>query len=66
MAEVIERVSGVRYHRGHVWRMILREQLGWTRQRPGRRAVERDDEAIDRWVRKRWPTVKKAPGVGVL
>ena len=65
VAEVIERVTGVRYHRGHVWR-ILREQLGWTRQRPARRAVERDDEAIDRWVRERWPKVKKAPGVGVL
>jgi transposase len=63
VAEVIERVTGVRFHRGHVWR-ILREQLGWTRQRPARRAVERDDEAIDRGVRQRWPRVKKAPGVG--
>jgi transposase len=63
VAEVIERVTGVRYHRGHVWR-VLREQLGWTRQRPARRAVERDEEAIDRWVRERWPKVKKAPGVG--
>jgi transposase len=61
VAEVIERVTGVRYHRGHVWR-ILREQLGWTRQRPARQAVERNDEAIDRWVRERWPNVKKMPG----
>lgn len=60
VAEVIERVTGIRYHRGHVWR-VLREQLGWTRQRPARRAVERDDEAIDRWVRERWPKVKKTP-----
>ena len=60
---VIERVTGVRYHPGHVWR-ILREQLGWSRQRPARRAVERDDEAIDRWVRERWPQVKKARGAG--
>ena len=63
VAEVIERVSGVRYHPGHVWR-ILRQQLGWTRQRPARRAVERDDEAIDQWVRERWPNVKKVPGAG--
>jgi transposase len=61
VAEVIERVTGVRYHRGHVWR-ILREQLGWTRQRPARQAVERDDEVIDRWVQERWPKVKKMPG----
>jgi transposase len=63
VAEVIERVSGVRYHPGHVWR-VLREQLGWSRQRPARRAVERDDEAIDQWVRERWPQVKKVPGAG--
>jgi transposase len=62
-AEVIERVTGVAYHPGHVWR-ILREQLGWTRQRPARRAVERDDEAIEVWVKKRWPQIKKVPGVG--
>ncbi|MGW3470079.1 winged helix-turn-helix domain-containing protein [Saccharopolyspora sp. NPDC000995] len=30
---------------------ILRERLGWSRQRPARRAVERDDEAINRWVK---------------
>jgi transposase len=63
VAEVIERVTGVTYHPGHVWR-ILHEQLGWTRQRPARQAVERDDEAIDRWVKERWPKVKKAPSGG--
>jgi transposase len=63
VAEVIERVTGVRYHPGHVWR-ILRQQLGWTRQRPARRAVERDDAAIERWAKQRWPKVKKVPGVG--
>jgi len=61
VAEVIERVSGVSYHPGHVW-YILRDQLGWTWQRPARRAVERDEEAIERWVNQRWPQVKKEPG----
>jgi transposase len=63
VAMVIEATTGVRYHPGHVWR-ILRERLGWSRQRPARRAVERDDEAIDRWIKERWPKVKKAPGAG--
>ena len=63
VAEVIERVTGVSYHRGHVWR-VLREQLGWTRQRPARQAVERDDAAIDRWMKERWPKIKKVPGGG--
>jgi transposase len=63
VAEVIEAVTGVSYHRGHVWR-ILREQLGWTRQRPARQALERNDEAIERWAKERWPKVKKAPSAG--
>ena len=61
VAEVIERVSGVSYHPRHVWR-ILREQLGWTWQRPARRATERNDEAIHQWVKGRWPQVKKGRG----
>jgi transposase len=58
VAEVIEHVTGVSYHPGHVW-YVLRDQLGWTWQRPARRAVERNDEAIERWVKKRWPHLKK-------
>ena len=60
VGEVIEKTAGVSYHPGHVWK-VLREQLGWSRQRPARRAVERDDEAIARWVKQQWPRVKKTP-----
>lgn len=63
VADVIEAVAGVRYHPGHVWR-VLREQLGWSHQRPARKAAERDDAAIDAWVKTRWPQIKKAPGAG--
>jgi hypothetical protein len=34
--------------------------MGWSRQRPARKATERDDEAIERWVNDRWPRVKDA------
>lgn len=57
-AKVIEAETGVRYHRGHVWK-LLTDKLGWSRQRPARRAVERDEEAIARWVRKDWPRIKR-------
>jgi transposase len=63
VAAVIEAVTGVRYHPGHVWR-ILRRQLGWSRQRPARRAVARDDAVIEQWVKQRWPKLKKARSVG--
>src|SRR6266496_1206696 len=61
VADVIERVTGVAYHPGHVW-YVLRDQLNWTWQRPARRAVERNDEAIAHWVKKRWPQLKKGLG----
>ena len=61
VAEVIQHVTGVSYHPGHVW-YVLRDQLDWTCQRPARRAVERNDEAIERWVKQRWPQLKKPRG----
>jgi len=54
---VIEKTCQVRYHPGHVWKVL--GQLGWTRQRPARRAKERNEAAIARWMRGRWPQVKK-------
>ena len=59
---VIESVTGVAYHRGHVWKVL--RSLGWSRQRPARQATERDDEAIATWIKDRWPRVKKTPGDG--
>lgn len=59
---VIEAVTGVAYHPGHVWKLL--RELGWTLQRPARRAVERNDEAVARWVAKDWPRVKKTPADG--
>ena len=61
VAEVIERVTGIRYSQTQTW-TVLWKRLGWTRQRPARRAVERTQEAIASWVSKDWPRIKKAPG----
>ena len=60
VAVVITQLTGVRYHPGHGW-VILRHRLGWTLQRPERRASERDEEAITRWVAQEWPRIKKGP-----
>jgi transposase len=60
VAVVITQLTGVRYHPGHVW-VILRHRLGWSLQRPERRASERDEEAITRWVQQAWPQIKKGP-----
>jgi transposase len=63
VSDVIEEATGVRYGTTQTWR-ILRERLGWTRQRPARRALERNDEAIATWAAEDWPRIKKAPGAG--
>jgi transposase len=55
--DLIEYRTGVRYHEDHVWRIL--RKLNWTCQRPSARALERDEEAIRRWKKYRWPRVKK-------
>lgn len=60
MAAVIERETGERYHPGHVWRVL--RGLGWSLQRPARRARERDEQAIESWRKRSWPRLKKTPG----
>jgi transposase len=57
IAEVIRQEFDVEYHRDHVGRLM--HQLGWSAQKPERRAVERDEDAIRRWKQKDWPRVKK-------
>src|SRR2546427_9511751 len=64
VATVIERLTGVHYHAGHVW-YILRG-LQWSLQRPARQARERDERAIRQWVAERWPTLKKTHGAATL
>lgn len=59
IAEVIEVRFCVRYHRDHVGRLM--RSLGWSCQKPERRAIERDEDAIGRWKREVWPEVKKTP-----
>lgn len=59
VAEVIARVTGVRYHPGHVWRLL--QQLGWSRQKPRRWAMERDPDKVQAWLEETWPAVKKGP-----
>ena len=61
VADVIEATTGVRYGQTQTWE-LLRGRLGWSRQRPARRAVERDDDSVVRWVKEQWPRIKDGPG----
>ena len=61
VADIIHRRFGVRYHVHHVGRLL--RALGWSPQKPRRRAIERDEAAIQRWVKEEWPRIKKTPPV---
>ena len=57
VAWLIQRRFGVRYHAAHVSRLL--HGLGFSPQKPTRRAVERDEARIQAWIEQDWPRVKK-------
>jgi transposase len=61
VADVIETTAGIRLGQTQTWDTLSR-RLGWSRQRPARRALERNDEAIANWVANDWPRIRKTPG----
>ena len=55
---MIRKEFGVSYHPAHVSRLLkaLRQSF-W--QKPQRRANQREEEAIDTWKDKKWPSLKR-------
>jgi transposase len=53
VAGVLHEELGVRYSNSQVSRIL--KTLGWTPQVPITRAIQRDEEAIDRWRSNVWP-----------
>src|SRR5436190_3490922 len=56
VAVLIKRHFGVEYHPEHV-RKILHQRLGWTSQKPRRKARERKDKEIERWKGDEFPRI---------
>jgi len=54
VTRLIRRRFGVSLHPDHV-RRFLRSRLGWTGQKPQRKARERDEDGIARWLREEFP-----------
>jgi transposase len=59
VAGVIRAEFGVSYHPARVSRLL--RECGWSAQKPIRRASQRDEAAIRRWLEERWPALKKTP-----
>jgi transposase len=53
--ELIRRLYGVTFSEVHVWRLL--GALGFSSQKPERRAIERDEQAVLAWKRKTWPAL---------
>jgi transposase len=56
VARLIERFFGLSYHPEHV-RKILKRRLGWTSQKPRRKARERNDKEVERWLGDEFPRI---------
>lgn len=57
IALVLKEEFGVRYHKGHVARLLT--ELEWTPQAPIIRAIQRDEKAIGRWRAKVWSELRR-------
>lgn len=49
----------ITYDQATVWRVL--KKMNWSPQRPAKKAIQRNEEAIEIWRKKRWPQVKKKP-----
>lgn len=55
---LIHRLTGVRFGQTQVWRIL--GALGFSPQKPEKRAIERDEDAVRAWKRRTWPVLKKS------
>lgn len=56
---LIKRLHGVTFGQTQIWRIL--GGLGFSAQKPERRAIERDEDAVQTWKQKTWPGLKKKP-----
>src|SRR5580765_4138211 len=54
---LIERLDDVKFGQTQIWRIL--GGLGFSVQKPERRAIERDEDAVQTWKRKTWPALKE-------
>jgi transposase len=59
VGKLIAREFGPAYSNVHVMRLL--RELGFSCQKPEKRAIQRDAQAIAQWKTKRWPALKKKP-----
>ena len=58
IGKLIEKEFAVVYTPSAVWRLLVQD-LKWSRQKPERRAIQRDEAAIEQWKKHTWPQIRK-------
>ena len=61
IGDLIQKKFGVEYHVNHIGRLL--RSMGWSPQKPEKRARERDEKVIQKWIRVDLLRIKKKPGV---
>jgi transposase len=56
---LIEKRFGIEYSDVNVWRIL--GAMGFSSQKPEKRALERNEQAVAQWKRRTWPALKKKP-----
>lgn len=56
---LIEKRFGIPYSDVNVWRIL--GSMGFSSQKPEKRAIERNEEAVAKWKRRDLPALKKKP-----
>lgn len=59
IGNIITQKYGVEYSVGHLWHLLRR--MGFSCQKPEKRALQRSEPEIVRWKRHGWPALKKKP-----
>lgn len=62
VAQVIEKHFGIEYDLSSIWHIL--KGLGWSCQKPERRARECNEDAVAVWRKEDWPRIKKSPKNG--
>lgn len=57
--QLVRREFGIVYSHTGGWELL--RGLGFSPQKPEKRALQRDEHAIAEWKRKTWPALKKKP-----
>lgn len=56
---VIQRMHGIEFSQTQIWRIL--GSLGFSPQKPDKRAIERNEDVVRSWKRTKWPALKKKP-----